>query len=115
MVTVIEPAALMGGGYASAAGTVFDPIPELVEAQKEATGKLLSKAVEAVAAHGVKTSSEYVDNSFPAEGIISTAERVGADLIIMGSHGRRGLGRLLLGSQTNEVLAHTKIPVLVTR
>lgn len=115
VVTVIEPAALMGGGYASAAGTVFDPIPELVEAQKEATGKLLAKAVAAVAAHGVSASSQYVDNSFPAEGIISTAERVGADLIIMGSHGRRGLGRLLLGSQTNEVLAHTKIPVLVTR
>jgi len=40
---------------------------------------------------------------------------VGADLIVMGSHGRRGLGRLLLGSQTNNVLAHTAIPVLVTR
>lgn len=115
VVTVIEPAALMGGGYVSAAGTVFDPIPELVEAQKDATSKLLQKAVAKVAEHGVNATYEYVDNSFPAEGIISTAERVGADLIVMGSHGRRGLGRLLLGSQTNEVLAHTKIPVLVTR
>jgi nucleotide-binding universal stress UspA family protein len=115
VVTVIEPAALMGGGYASVAGTVYDPIPELIEAQKEATAKLLKGAVDKVAAFGVTATSEYVDNSFPAEGIISTAERVDADLIIMGSHGRRGIGRLLLGSQTNEVLAHTKLPVLVTR
>ena len=48
-------------------------------------------------------------------GIINTANSVSADLIVMGSHGRRGLGRLLLGSQTNNVLAHTAIPVLVTR
>lgn len=115
VVTVIEPAALMGGGYASVAGTVYDPIPELIEAQKDATTKLLQGALAKVAAFGITATSEYVDNSFPAEGIISTAERVGADLIVMGSHGRRGLGRLLLGSQTNEVLAHTKLPVLVTR
>ena len=115
VVTVIEPAALMGGGYASVAGTVYDPVPELIEAQKEATTKLLQGALAKVSAFGVAVTSEYVDNSFPAEGIISTAERVGADLIVMGSHGRRGLGRLLLGSQTNEVLAHTKLPVLVTR
>jgi nucleotide-binding universal stress UspA family protein len=56
-----------------------------------------------------------VNDSFPAEGIIGTADSVGADLIVMGSHGRRGIGRLLLGSQTSNVLAHTKVPVLVTR
>ncbi len=115
VVTVTEPAAVIGGGYATVAGTAFDPIPELLEAQEEAAKGLLAKAVETAKAAGLDVKTVYVNDSFPAEGIISTATSIGADLIVMGSHGRRGFGRLLLGSQTNNVLAHTKIPVLVTR
>ena len=51
----------------------------------------------------------------PAEAIVSYAERAGCDLIVMASHGRRGIRRMLLGSQTSEVLVHTQIPVLVIR
>ena len=115
IVTVTEPATLVGGGYATVAGTAFDPIPELLEAQEEAAKGLLKKASETAKAAGVDAKVVHVNDSFPAEGIILTANNVGADLIVMGSHGRRGLGRLLLGSQTGNVLAHTKIPVLVTR
>lgn len=115
VVTVIEPSAMLGGGYANMAGTVFDPIPEVIEAQKEAALKVLKTAEDKAAAAGLAVKTEYVDNAFPAEGIITEANKIGADLIIMGSHGRRGFGRLLLGSQTNEVLAHSKTPVLVTR
>jgi nucleotide-binding universal stress UspA family protein len=115
VVTVTEPATVVGGGYSAVAGTMIDPIPELLQAQEEAAKALLAKAVDKVKAAGVAVKGEYVDNSFPAEGIILTAEKVGADLIVMGSHGRRGIGRLLLGSQTNNVLAQTKTPVLVTR
>lgn len=115
IVTVTEPAALVGGGYGAVAGTAFDPIPELIEAQEEAAKGLLAKAVEVAKAAGIDAKTAYVNDSFPAEGIISTADSAGADLIVMGSHGRRGLGRLLLGSQTSNVLAHTKVPVLVTR
>jgi nucleotide-binding universal stress UspA family protein len=115
IVTVTEPAALVGGGYGAVAGTAFDPIPELIEAQEEAANRLLAKAVEVAKAAGIDAKTAYVNDSFPAEGIIGTADSVGADLIVMGSHGRRGLGRLLLGSQTSNVLAHTKVPVLVTR
>lgn len=115
IVTVTEPAALVGGGYGAVAGTAFDPIPELIEAQEEAANGLLAKAVEVAKAAGIDAKTAYVNDSFPAEGIIGTADSVGADLIVMGSHGRRGLGRLLLGSQTSNVLAHTKVPVLVTR
>jgi nucleotide-binding universal stress UspA family protein len=115
IVTVTEPAALVGGGYGAVAGTAFDPIPELIEAQEEAAKGLLAKAVEVANAAGIDAKTAYVNDSFPAEGIIGTANSVGADLIVMGSHGRRGLGRLLLGSQTSNVLAHTKVPVLVTR
>ncbi len=67
------------------------------------------------AAHGVAVKTTVVENSFPAEGIIATADATKAELIVMASHGRRGFGRLLLGSQTSNVLAQSKIPVLVTR
>ena len=115
IVTVTEPAALVGGGYATIAGTAFDPVPELLEAQESAARGLLDKAVQTAAEAGIDAKSVYVNDSFPAEGIITTAVTSAADLIVMGSHGRRGLGRLLLGSQTSNVLAHTSIPVLVTR
>ena len=51
----------------------------------------------------------------PYDAIIRAAEKSGCDLIAMASHGRRGLRGLLLGSETNLVLTHTKIPVLVFR
>lgn len=115
IVTVTEPTAVIGGGYATVAGTSFDPIPELLEAVETAAKEVLTKAAAVASAAGITAKTAYVNDSFPADGIISTANSVGADLIVMGSHGRRGLGRLLLGSQTSNVLAHTTIPVLVTR
>jgi nucleotide-binding universal stress UspA family protein len=51
----------------------------------------------------------------PAEAIVETATARGCDLIVMGSHGRRGVNRMLLGSETARVLALTTIPVLVYR
>lgn len=115
VVTVTEPATVVGGGYATVAGTVIDPIPELIEAQQKAARELLERAAKLAAEQGVTVKTVLVDNSFAAEGIVATAANIGAELIVMGSHGRRGLNRLLLGSQTNNVLAHTKTPVLVTR
>lgn len=115
IVTVTEPVTIVGGGYASIAGGVVDPLPELVEAQEKAARELLARAAKRAADQGVTAKTVLVDNTFAAEGIVATANQTGAELIIMGSHGRRGLNRLLLGSQTNNVLAHTKIPVLVTR
>ena len=52
---------------------------------------------------------------FPAEGIVATAKDKGCDLIVMASHGRRGLSRVLLGSQAVSVLTHSTIPVLICR
>ena len=115
IVTVTEPAAIVGGGYAAMAGTGFDPIPELIDAQKKVADGVLEAAAATAKGQGVDAKTLLVDNSFPAEGIVAAAEQTGADLIIMASHGRRGLDRLLLGSQTSNVLAHSKVPVLVTR
>lgn len=115
VVTVTDPTAVIGAGYASIAGTVIDPVPELIEAQVQLAREVLADAGKTAATAGMKVETVLVENSYPAEGINGTAERIGADLIVMGSHGRRGLGRILLGSQTSNVLAHAKVPVLVVR
>jgi len=57
----------------------------------------------------------HVENSGAAEGIVDTAKKIGADLIVMGSHGYRGLSRLILGSQATKVLAHSSVPVLIVK
>ena len=66
-------------------------------------------------AAGVKSSSEVLESHTPWRGIVEYAQAQGVDLIIMGSHGRSGLEKLVLGSTTQRVLSHVKIPVLVVR
>lgn len=57
----------------------------------------------------------HKESMHPYEGIVTTAEESKCDIIFMASHGRRGISSLLLGSEVNKVLTHTKIPVLVYR
>lgn len=64
---------------------------------------------------GVTCDSVSVINDHPFEAIITAAEEKGCDLIVMASHGRRGMRGLLLGSETVKVLAHSKIPGLMYR
>ncbi|HEX5806292.1 MAG TPA: universal stress protein [Macromonas sp.] len=75
--------------------------------------------VNAVKAKGqqqqVKVKATTVKSDLIAEAIIAAAKRQKVDLIVMASHGRRGLKRLLLGSETQQVLTHSHIPVLVLR
>ncbi|NMG31802.1 universal stress protein [Aromatoleum evansii] len=71
----------------------------------------LARAREA----GVKANPVVESSETPHRVIIQTAESLGCDLICMASHGRRGINALLLGSETNKVLAHCTIPVLVCR
>ncbi|GLS12702.1 universal stress protein [Hydrogenophaga electricum] len=77
------------------------------------------EAVNAVKAAGqkreVKVKPITVKSDLIAEAIISAAKRNKVDLIVMASHGRKGLKRLLLGSETQQVLTHSHIPVLVLR
>ncbi|GAB3193108.1 universal stress protein [Hydrogenophaga aquatica] len=77
------------------------------------------EVVNAVKAQGqkqaVKVKTATVKSDLIAEAIIAAAKRHKADLIVMASHGRRGLKRLLLGSETQQVLTHSHIPVLVLR
>jgi len=64
---------------------------------------------------GVVADSVVLVSDKPWKGIIRSAERLGCDLIFMASHGRRGVSALLLGSETQKVLTHTRIPVFVHR
>ena len=64
---------------------------------------------------GVPCQTLTLSSDVPYEAIIDAATQSGCDLIFMASHGRRGLSALLLGSETNKVLTHARIPVLVYR
>ncbi|CAN7759936.1 universal stress protein [Variovorax sp. LjRoot84] len=68
---------------------------------------------EAASQAGVTCDTVSVTSDHPFEAIIKTADEKGCDLIVMASHGRRGVRALLLGSETHKVLTHSKIPVLV--
>ena len=74
------------------------------------------RAVKAIAeAAGVPCKCSCVEGAFPSLEIIKAARRNRCDLIVMASHSRRGISRLLLGSQTSKVLALASVPVLVCR
>lgn len=75
----------------------------------------LDEVEEAARQAGVICDSWTSLHPSPYLGIIEAAERGGCDVIFMASHGRRGLGSLLIGSETQRVLTHTKIPVIVYR
>jgi nucleotide-binding universal stress UspA family protein len=64
---------------------------------------------------GVPCEGVTVTGEFPAEAILEAANRRKCDLIVMASHGHRGLAGVLLGSETQKVLTHTRLPVLVCR
>ena len=63
----------------------------------------------------VALQARLVEDVGAASGIVQTAEAEGADLIVVGSHGRSGIARLMLGGVSNKVVAESKVPVLVSR
>lgn len=82
--------------------------------EKQAKKALAAIEIEADTA-GVPCATKFLTAAKPSEGIMKTARARKCDLIAMASHGRSGLGGLLLGSETTGVLAHSKIPVVVLR
>ena len=82
---------------------------------KARASKLLEKLRARAHAAGVTYEGVMVIADTPYEQIIETARKRKCDLIVMASHGRRGISALILGSETSKVLMHSKIPVLVVR
>lgn len=75
----------------------------------------MSAIIETAKAAGVPYDTAYETSDHPHEAIVKAAEKKECDLIIMASHGWRGVAGLLLGSETQKVLTHSRIPVLVYR
>ena len=87
------------------------------EARKAHMQKHAQEILGAVARQtaGVACERIQVEHEHPYRAIIDTADSKGCDLIVMASHGRRGISAIVLGSETVKVLTHCKIPVLVCR
>lgn len=90
-------------------------ISSWTDAQREHAEAALNKAKSAATKIGVEIHAHQGANDSAAEAIVEAAVSLNCDLIVMASHGRRGVSRLLLGSQTSEVVSHSPIPVLVVR
>ena len=89
-------------------------IVDSLEKQRQAARQYLEETVESELGEGISAEVRLVEAS-PTEGILRTAELVGADLIVMGTHGHSGLNRLLLGSVAEKVLRSSAVPVLTIR
>ena len=87
-----------------------------VEQQRTESAVAVVEGVKTLAAtRGVKVKAVTTRSDMVGESIIAAAKKYKCDLIVMASHGRRGLTRLLMGSETTHVLTHSHIPVLVLR
>jgi nucleotide-binding universal stress UspA family protein len=90
-------------------------IADLEEIKAKSAQATLSAAEALVAGEGLSVTKIHVPFSIAADAILQTAEGQGADLIVMGSHGRSGIEKLLLGSVTQRVLQDAPMPVLVVK
>ena len=111
----VEPYPLQGA-YAAEASGVAELQREIFAERSEEYAKRVLDAVRAAAtAANVPCATDYATSRSASQAIIGKALKENCDLIIMASHGRRGLEGFLLGSETQKVLTHSSIPVLVYR
>jgi nucleotide-binding universal stress UspA family protein len=105
------PQSYFEGGVALAASEI-----SRIEKQWAEHGQAIVDAVaKSALGKGVKVKAITAKSDLVSEAIIAAAKKHKCDLIVMSSHGRRGIKRLLLGSETQQVLTHSHIPVLVLR
>jgi nucleotide-binding universal stress UspA family protein len=110
-VTVSEPLASMVAGEA-VYPTLID---EYDKAMETSAKRILDPIRENAEKNGIAFEGVFVKDRYPADGIVETAKAKSCDLIVMASHGRRGVAKLFMGSQAANVLAYSPIPVLVCR
>ena len=92
-----------------------DTAPIYKKHAAEFAAKTLDGVAKLAASAGVSCETVHLEDGVPYEGIIKTANVKNCDLIVMASHGRRGVSAIVLGSETLKVLTHSKVPVLVYR
>ena len=102
---------------AYADGVVYEPVSraEYAKLAAQDAEKILGDVKKKAAAAEVACNTTYAIASAPWEAILDAARKNKCDAIVMASHGRRGVSALLLGSETQKVLTHTKLPVVVVR
>jgi nucleotide-binding universal stress UspA family protein len=110
----IEPYAPPTGADAIAFSIAYTA-KEYEKGMREVAAKALAKVRAAADAEEVQCDAISVVQMRPWEAIVNAAKQKKCDLVVMASHGRRGLAGLLLGSETQKVLTHSKTPVLVCR
>jgi len=95
----------------------MQPVPpqEFYDAQERMARSRVEAAADAARAGGLSIDGATVEALHPWEAILDHAKNRQCDLIVMASHGRRGISALLLGSETQKVLTHSPIPVLVIK
>ena len=113
-VTVTEPWDAMSMA-ALAESQMRNPIADYEERMEAVANRILWSVGEGAKKLGLPCATLHVKDRHPAEGIIEAAEAQGCDLIVMASHGRRGVAALLLGSETQRVLIHSTLPVLIVK
>lgn len=98
-------------------GALLVPVSpdQFVDATKTEAERILAAAHSEAERAGVQSDSDTTVSDLPYEAIIAAAQKHGCDLIFMASHGRKGVAGFLLGSETQKVLTHTTIPVLIYR
>ena len=95
----------------------MQPVPpqEFYDAQERIAAGRVKAVLDAAAAAGVVCEGATVEALHPWEAILDMAKQKGCDLVVMASHGRRGIAALLIGSETSRVLTHSPLPVLVVK
>ena len=102
---------------AYADGVVYEPVSrkEYAKLAAEDAQKVLGAVETKSEAAGVSCKTAFAIASAPWEAILAAAKKNKCDAIVMASHGRRGISAVLLGSETQKVLTHSKLPVIVVR
>ena len=95
----------------------MQPVPpqEFYDAQERIAASRVKAVVDAAAAQGLTCSGHTIEALHPWEAITDHAKTQACDLIVMASHGRRGVSALLLGSETQKVLTHSAVPILIVK
>ena len=111
IITITAPLSTMTAGDA----VIFIPPEDYERGVKEHSESVIQRATAAAARINMTCDTVSVSDAQPAHAIVDTARERGCDLIVVGSHGRSGLARFFLGSETVKILTLATIPVLVHR
>lgn len=110
---IVEPPFNLYDVPESKARQMSEAFAQHAEHAKQHAAKVLNHVANAAKQAGVSSETVQLEHEQPYKAIIAAAKDKGCDVIVMASHGRSGISAVLLGSVTNKVLTHTKIPVIV--